>query len=98
MHIAQRSERYSIKASGRVFDSPCASMEKELKLLPIGTRIIFIKELASGPSEYSPGNLYARKGDGGEVTGHDCWEGHWVKWDKWPAPFGAQYGIDFIEE
>lgn len=31
MHIAQRLERYSIKASGRVFDSPCASMKGVLQ-------------------------------------------------------------------
>jgi hypothetical protein len=65
--------------------------------LPIGTRIIFIKTLDSGPDEFSPGNLYAEKGDYGEVTGHGCPEVHWVKWDKWEASFGAKYGTEFIE-
>lgn len=58
-------------------------------LLPIGTRIRFTKTLTSGPDEYSPGNLYANEGDGGEITGHDVREGYWVKWDKWPHPFSA---------
>lgn len=66
--------------------------------LPVGTRIRFLKELSSGPDEYSPGNLYARKGEGGVVTGHGCWEGHWVKWDKWKHPFGAVCGVDFEED
>lgn len=65
--------------------------------LPIGTRIEFLRTLESGPDEDSPGNHYATKGDGGEVTGHNCWEGHWVKWDHWKNSFGAKLGIDFIE-
>lgn len=66
--------------------------------LPIGTRIKFLKDLDRGPDEDSPACTYARKGDGGEVTGHGCWEGHWVKWDKWPKPFGAKLGEEFIEQ
>ncbi len=66
--------------------------------LPVGARIRFLKTLTSGPDDYSPGNLYARKGDGGEVTGHGCKEGHWVKWDDWDAPFGAELGIEFEQE
>jgi len=58
-------------------------------LLPIGTRIRFTKTLESGPDEYSPGNLYARAGEFGEITGHGTQEGYWVKWDAWPNPFGA---------
>lgn len=65
--------------------------------LPVGTRIKFIKELSSGPDEFSPGNLYAPKGATGIVTGHGCSEGHWVKWDEWEAPFGAICGTEFIE-
>ena len=65
--------------------------------LPIGTRIKFVKDLTGDATGEHPAYLYARKGDGGEVTGHGCWEGHWVKWDKWDAPFGAKLGEDFIE-
>ena len=64
--------------------------------LPIGTRIEFLKTLTSGPDEDGPGNYYATKGDGGEVTGHGCHEGHWVKWDGYKInPFGATYEKDF---
>jgi len=58
-------------------------------LLPVGTRIVFKKTLESGPDDYSPGNLYAKAGNGGVITGHGCREGYWVKWDRWPASFGA---------
>lgn len=64
-------------------------LSTELGLLPVGTRILFTKTLESGPDEFSPGNLYARKGDGGVITGHGTPEGYWVKWDGWEAPFGA---------
>lgn len=47
--------------------------------LSIGTRIKFNRELSDGPTEESWANLYANKGDQGEITGHDCWEGHMVK-------------------
>lgn len=67
----------------------------KIEQLPIGTRIIFTRELSDGPDEFSPGNLYAEKGDGGEITGHGCREGYWVKWDKWMHPFGAELGKDF---
>ena len=65
--------------------------------LPVGTEIIFIKRLSSGPDDFSPGNLYAPKGGTGVVTGHGCHEGHWVKWDNWPHSFGAVCGEEFIE-
>lgn len=67
-------------------------------LLSIGTRIIFLKDLESDASGDSPAFVYAREGDGGIVSGHDCKEGHWVKWDNWTTPFGAKYGIDFVED
>ena len=67
-------------------------------LLPVGTRIKFIKELSSGPDEFSPGKLYAEKDGLGEVVGHDCWEGHRVKWDEWPHPFGAIHGEEFVQD
>lgn len=66
--------------------------------LPVGTRIKFVKELSSGPDEYSAGNLYAKKDSLGVVTGHSKFEGHWVLWDEWKsASFGASYGNEFIE-
>lgn len=73
-------------------------MKKESKeQLPIGTRIQFIKELSCGPTEETPGFLYATKYSFGTVTGHDCWEGHMVLWDGWKsASFGAKLGEDFI--
>lgn len=58
-------------------------------LLPVGTRIRFTQTLVSGPDEDGPGNLYAREGDLGEITGHGTREGYWVKWDHWKNPFGA---------
>lgn len=64
--------------------------------LPIGTRIRFVKTLESGPDEDSPARLYARKGEGGIVTGHNDFEGHWVKWDGWDASFGARLGGEFV--
>lgn len=67
------------------------------KLLPIGTRVRFIKTSGEGSNEFSPGCIYFREGDEGVVTGHGCKEGHWVKWDKWPVSFGAELGIDFVE-
>ena len=71
----------------------------EKKLLPVGTRIKFIKTLADGPCPDAThgGNLYAVKGDLGTVTGHGTQEGHWVKWDRWPHAFGAEYGTEFVE-
>lgn len=66
-------------------------------LLPVGRRIVFVKDLIGGADEHSPACEYARKGDGGVVTGHGCAEGHWVKWDRWPAPFGAVLGEEFID-
>ena len=63
--------------------------------LPVGTRIRFLRTLEQGPTEESPPLLFANTGEEGEVTGHGCWEGHWVKRDAWPAPFGAVPGKDF---
>ena len=63
--------------------------------IPIGTKITFLRTLEDGPDEDGPGNHYATEGDAGEVTGHDCPEGHWVKWEYWPHAFGAKLGIDF---
>lgn len=66
--------------------------------LPIGTRIKFLRDLEETASEESPAIIYAKKGDGGKVTGYGCKEGHWVKWDNWETPFGAELGIDFVKE
>jgi hypothetical protein len=68
------------------------------KLLPIGTRIRFIKSLYGAATGDSPPCVYAEKGDGGVVTGYNNFEGHWVKWDHWPHAFGAEYGTEFVEE
>lgn len=67
------------------------------KELPIGTKIVFLKTLSAPPCEDHPGIIYARKGDFGTVVGHDCIEGHWVKWEHWEAPFGATLGTEFKE-
>ena len=64
--------------------------------LPVGTRIRFTRTLEMGPTEDSPACLFANKDEKGEVTGHGCWEGHYVKRDAWPTPFGAQLGKDFV--
>ena len=66
------------------------------KLLPVGTRIRFVRTLSSGPDEHGPGNLYARKGDVGVVTGHGAPEGHWVTRDGDPHAFGAEHGKEFV--
>jgi hypothetical protein len=67
--------------------------------LPIGTRIVFLKALSQGPTGDTPAFLFARKGEGGVVTGHNDFEGHSVKWDGWPsASFGAELGTEFQEE
>ena len=65
-------------------------------VLPVGTRIVFLKSLYGDVDEFSPGCIYAKKGDGGVITGHGTPEGYWVKWDKWPHAFGAEHGVDFI--
>jgi len=57
--------------------------------LPVGTRIRFTKTLIQAASGDHPTLLYAEKGTEGEITGHGCREGYWVKWDRWPHPFGA---------
>lgn len=58
-------------------------------MLPTGTRIRFTKELTDSACEDHPNLLYARAGELGEITGHGCREGYWVKTDNWPTPFGA---------
>lgn len=68
-----------------------------ITLLPVGTRIRFVKSLYGSATGDSPACVYAEKGDGGVVTGHGTPEGHWVKWDKWPHAFGSEYGTEFVE-
>lgn len=69
--------------------APVEPVPASEQLLPIGTRIQFLKTLECGPDDYSPGNLYAVKGEFGTITGHGTREGYWAKWDGWPhAPFG----------
>lgn len=65
-------------------------------LLPVGTRIQFIRTMIEGPDEDGPARLYATKGEYGTITGHGTKEGYWVKRDCWPAAFGAAYGTEFI--
>lgn len=65
--------------------------------LPVGTKIRFIKRLACPACSDHPAFLYAPENGTGEVTGHGCQEGHYVKWDSWDAPFGAVCGDEFIE-
>lgn len=72
-----------------------APVDRSVRLLPIGARIRFLKRLSSGPTGDHPAFLYAEKNQGGEVTGHGCPEGHWVKTDDWPTPFGAVLGEEF---
>jgi hypothetical protein len=62
---------------------------REPGLLPVGTVIRFLTTLVDGPDEHGPGNLYARAGDLGRITGHGAKEGYWVTWQHWPHPFGA---------
>lgn len=65
--------------------------------LPVGTRIRFIKTLTSGPTGDHPAFLYARKGEGGVVTGHNDFQGHTVKWDGWEhAAFCAVFEEEFV--
>lgn len=68
----------------------------ESKRLPIGQRIRFVATLTCAPSEDAPALIFARKGDLGRVVGHDCREGHRVVWDRWPEPFGAIHGAEFV--
>lgn len=64
--------------------------------LPVGTKIRFLKTICIPACGDHPELLLAEKGDGGEVVaGEPCREGHWVKWDHWKTPFGAQLGVDF---
>jgi len=59
-------------------------------LLCVGTRIKFNKYLGDGVSEDCPAITYANKDDEGEITGHGCKEGYWVKRDVWKSPFGCE--------
>lgn len=72
-----------------------APVSSGLVMLPVGTRIRFLRTLAEAPTGDHPALLYAEKGEGGEVTGHGCTEGHWVKTDKWKSPFGAVLNVEF---
>ena len=63
--------------------------------LPIGTKIIFTETIIESASEDHPTIQFARKGDHGEVIGHNDFEGHTVKSDSWEASFGAVLGKEF---
>lgn len=60
------------------------------ELLPAGTRIKFNKYLGEGVCEDCPAITFANEGDDGEITGHGCKEGYWVKRDVWPNSFGCE--------
>jgi hypothetical protein len=66
-----------------------------MEKLVIGTKIKFTKDIYSHASGDCPAFDYARKGEIGEVTGHDCIEGHMVKTDSWNASFGAIFNDEF---
>jgi len=67
-----------------------------MEKLEIGTKIKFTKDLYSHATDDCPAFDYARKGETGEVTGHDCREGHMVKTDNWDASFGAILNEEFV--
>ena len=73
-------------------------MSQNMSILPIGTRIRFIKSLYGHATGDSPACIYAEKGELGVVTGHGTPEGHWVKTDNWPHAFGAECGTEFTKE
>ena len=60
------------------------------ELLPVGTEIVFTRTLEQGPTSDMPACIFAKKGEKGVIVGHDCWEGYWVTWERWPAKFGAE--------
>ena len=57
-----------------------------------GMRIRFLRDLTAPASGSHPPLVFAYKGDGGRITRvGGCWEGYYVKWDKWPsAHFGCE--------
>ena len=59
-------------------------------LLPVGTRIVFNQTIEIGPDDHQPLTVIARKGDSGEVTGHNSKEGFMVQTDIHKQPFGAR--------
>lgn len=65
-------------------------------LLPIGTRIRFIKLLAGTPDGAYPARTYATEGDFGTILGHEAEGRYRVKRDYWKASFGASHGTEFV--
>lgn len=76
--------------------NPKPEAAKVADLLPVGTPITFLRTLDEAANEDHPGIRYARRGESGTVVRHGCREGHWVKTDGWPTPFGATRGVEFI--
>ena len=76
--------------------NPQAASVHPVVMLPVGTRIVFIKSIYGDADDFQPAHIYAEKGSGGVITGHGTPEGYWVKWDSWPHAFGAEHGVDFI--
>tara|TARA_R110000851_G_scaffold309738_1_gene469296 strand:+ start:53 stop:283 length:231 start_codon:yes stop_codon:yes gene_type:complete len=67
-----------------------------MEKLEIGTKIKFTRNLYSSASADCPEFDYAIKEQLGEVTGHDCREGHMVKTDDREASFGAILNNEFV--
>ena len=61
-------------------------------LLPVGTRIRFLRELTTPATGDHPAFLFASRGQLGTITGHGTSEGYWAKTDDWPNAFGAAPG------
>lgn len=70
----------------------------EKKLLPVGTRIRFLRDIFEDANGDHPTFTLSKKGEQGTVTKHGQYWDHYVTWDKWTsAAFGAEYGVDFME-
>lgn len=66
-----------------------AELADAVFMLPVGTRIKFLKTLTEPACGDHPALLYATEGEAGVVTKHGAREGYWVKADNWPNAFGA---------
>lgn len=66
--------------------------------LPVGTVIVFTKDLYAPADDHSPAGYYALKNQKGRVLGHNCAEGHRVRLLNAPdeAWFGAVLGEEFV--
>ena len=67
-----------------------------MEKLPIGTKITFVKNLTEPATGDHPASLFAKKGEHGEITGYNDFEGYNVKVNGWPYSFGAVLKEEFI--